>query len=257
MPQKENLPTKSVKSLTADTPVQYLRGVGPRLGSLFSSRGIDTVRDLLYFFPRSYEDRTKVSNVETLQEGLKATFSVEVVSSRKIPTRMRGRTLFEVRSKDGEGKPIALKWFHLPRGYDLKFHPGLKILVTGTPKLFMGRPQIVHPEITWGKSVIDLKGDDTDPLHVGRVIPVYTEIDGISTRILRKILWDAFESIQSNLADDLPAVIRQKYGFPDLIQSLRAIHFPSTSEDQDEKIQELLDYRTPHHTRLIFEEFLK
>jgi ATP-dependent DNA helicase RecG len=255
---KEISSTKSSKSLTADTPVQYLKGVGPRLGGLFKSRGIETVRDLFYFFPRSYEDRTRVSTVDTLEAGLKATFSVEVISSRKIPTRMRGRSLFEVQTLDASGKPLVLKWFYLPKGYDLKFQRGLKVLVTGTPKMYLGRPEIVHPEITWGKTAADLTGDDTDPIHVGRVIPIYVEIEGVSTRVLRKILWDAFEGIQSKIPEDLPESIRQKYGFPELFQSLRAIHFPTADEkDPEERIQSLIDYRTPHHTRLIFEEFLK
>jgi ATP-dependent DNA helicase RecG len=106
MPQKESLRTKlspsntAKSNVTAETPVQYLKGVGPRIGALFNARGINTVKDLLFFFPRSYEDRTKVSTVENLEEGLKSTFSIEVLSSRKIPTRIRGKSIFEVNAVD-------------------------------------------------------------------------------------------------------------------------------------------------------------
>lgn len=254
-------PSNTTKNkLTADTPIQYLKGVGPRIAALFESRGIFTIKDLLYFFPRSYEDRTKVSTVLELQEGLKSTFSVEVLSSRKIPTRVRGKSIFEVTAQDSSGKPISLKWFYLPKGYDLKFTPGIKVLVTGTPKIYMGRPQLVHPEITWGKTIADLnesKGSENDPLHVGRVIPVYSEIEGLTSRALRKLIWDTLHALQNDLKDDLPEIFRIKYQFPPLIQSLKAIHFPNPDEKKEEAIQSLLDYRTPHHTRLIFEEFFK
>ena len=264
--------------------------MGPRLGTLFADRGIETVRDLLYFFPRSYEDRTKVSTLGEMQEGQKSTFAVEVQTSRKIPTRMRGRIMFEVLTLDEARKPLTLKWFHMPRGYDVKFTRGLRILVTGTPKLYVGRWEIAHPEVTWPKSAAELapRGPTIAPkagtpmpvavpaapvawtapvspdpaeasIHVGRVIPVYTEIDGVSTRILRRILWDCFELVgRSGIPEDLPESLRRKYGFPELISSLRAIHFPEAGDDAPEaQIQALLDYRTPHHTRLIFEEFLK
>src|SRR3954469_24363398 len=90
--------TTSSKSATSraeglQTPIQFVKGVGPRLGAIFKSRGIETVRDLLLFFPRAYEDRTRLSTIAELQEGVKATVSVRVLGSRKIPTRSFGKSI--------------------------------------------------------------------------------------------------------------------------------------------------------------------
>ena len=60
---------KSRPHLPQDTPVQFVKGVGPRLGAIFASRGIHTVKDLLFFFPRAYEDRSKLLRISELTEG--------------------------------------------------------------------------------------------------------------------------------------------------------------------------------------------
>src|SRR5688572_5212530 len=97
MLQKEKSATTSSRSNTSKTkqqagsglepPVQYVKGVGPRLGTVFASRGIKTVRDLLTFFPRAYEDRTRIFKISELVDGSHATVAVQVTGSRKIPTR--------------------------------------------------------------------------------------------------------------------------------------------------------------------------
>jgi ATP-dependent DNA helicase RecG len=258
---KETSPTKSSKSATSDTPVQFVKGVGPRLGAVFTGRGIETVRDLLFFFPRAYEDRTQVCKISELREGVKATVALEVISSRKIPTRMKGRSLFEVRGQDESGS-LSLKWFHLPRGMEHKFQAGQQLLVTGTPKNYLGRPEIVHPEITWGKS-ISLGGseDNSDPLHVGRVVPVYTEIEGIPSRALRKILYEALTKFSNTLNEDLPAKFVQRHQLPPVAQAVYQIHFPKSADDKgqtnDQAIHDLVEFNTPAHQRLIYDEFFK
>lgn len=226
----------------AETAIQFVKGVGPRLGALFKSRGIATVKDILHFFPRAYEDRTKILTVSELREGDSSTVAVTVQSSRKIPTRM-GRSMLDVRVSDATGS-MNLKWFHAPRGMDQRFTQGTQIMVTGTVKMFMGRPEIVHPEITWGLS--------TSTENVGRVVPVYTELEGISSRVLRKILWEALERFSFALTEDLPESLLKQHGLPRLAEAVRAIHFPS-----DSNIQELIDFNSPSHRRLIYEEFLK
>jgi len=112
------------------------------MAALFESRGVSTVRDLLFFFPRAYEDRSKIVTVDELQEGVKASVHLEVVSGRKIFTRAKGRNLFEVNARDGSNRTIVLKWFYLPKGYDQKFQPGLSITATGTPKQYHPCPLV-------------------------------------------------------------------------------------------------------------------
>ena len=77
--------SKPEHSAGLDTPIQFVKGVGPKLGAVFNSRDISTVRDLFQFFPRGYEDRSQSKNIEGLQDGVKATLTVRVLGSRSIP----------------------------------------------------------------------------------------------------------------------------------------------------------------------------
>src|SRR5262245_46585450 len=100
-PREAKSTTRSSKSGTnsagLDTPVQFVKGVGPKLGAIFASRGIETVRDLLTFFPRAYEDRSQVTRISELVDGVSASVSVKVISARRIQIRSRFKSLVEVK----------------------------------------------------------------------------------------------------------------------------------------------------------------
>jgi ATP-dependent DNA helicase RecG len=265
MPQKVKSVTKSSRSSTskspggnpADTPIQFVKGVGPRLGAVFNSRGISTVKDLLHFFPRAYEDRTQLLKISQLVEGENATLSVQVQSMRRIPAR--GRTLLEVRCQDETGS-MTLKWFHTLRGMEARFQPGVRLVATGVVKMFMGRAQIIHPEISWSMGSAESDGSElTDAMtpDVGRVIPIYTEIEGVSTRVLRKVLWEALEKYSFAITEDLPEALLAKHLLPKAAQAIRFIHFPEQENNASVSLTDLVDFNTPSHSRLIYEEFLK
>jgi ATP-dependent DNA helicase RecG len=265
MPLKEKSITTSSKSSTSsrpktpsskrqkkdapphplDTPVQFVKGVGPRLGALFHGRGLSTARDILTFFPRSYQDRRQFQKVTDLQEGEAATLRVQVISTRVIPIRSRRSRILEVRCADETG-PLVLKWFRFNQSMLARFQTGQEIIVSGTPKVFLTRCEITHPEIT-------AQMDDADR-ESGRIIPIYTEIEGIPTRTLRKILWNALDKFGSHLTEDLPKSLREKHNLPTLAESVRAIHFP---EEEKATLEDLVDFNTPAHYRLVYEEFLK
>lgn len=247
LPKATSGTTSSKSSINnpTDTPIQFVKGVGPRLGALFKSRGLESVRDLLHFFPRAYEDRTKIRSVaelEELEEGESASVSITILSCRQIPVR-NGKRILEVRGNDETGT-LSLKWFHAPRGMEARFIPGKQILVSGTPKLYMGRPEIIHPEITWDTAA--------SVENVGRLVPIYTELEGISSRTLRKILWEAIQKFSTSLTEDLPASLLQAHRLPRLADAVRMIHFPDTAPSEA-----LIEFDTPAHHRLIYEEFLK
>ena len=264
MPPKVKSVTKSSKSVTTkpsvsssphpqDTPIQFVKGVGPRLGMVFDSRGISTVRDLLFFFPRAYEDRSKLQQVADLQENVKATLAVRVSSSRKIPIRGKfGRSILEVRCADEAGNGLSLKWFNMPKGIDQKFQPGIQIIVSGSIKKYQGRMEMVHPEITWNVSSSTQVPEEAESHNYGRIVPIYTEIEGIASRILRKVLWETLERYVGALSEDIPLSLLQKHQLPQLSEAVKQIHFPSESLGQD-----LLDFKTIYHQRLIYEEFFK
>lgn len=278
MPQKDLSPTKSSKSATPKpsapatgmaTPVQFVKGVGPRLGSVLRSREIETVKDLVYFFPRAYQDRTHFAEAANLEDGVIATLRVNVLSQRRIPTQ-RGKSILEVRCSDGTS-PLSLKWFHTPYGLEKKLLPGAQIVATGKVKHFQGRPEIVHPEISFGvgaatptpllqvrdgaNAPLETSETSQDDPNVGRIIPVYIEIEGVPSRTLRKVLWEALDKYGLFLEEDLPLYLLKRHGLPVIGQAVRALHFPP--DDLVSSIQDLVEFKTPAHRRLIYGEFFK
>lgn len=228
-------------------PVQYIKGVGPRLASVFFTRDIKTIKDLLYFFPRKYEDRSQLSLVKDLAEGSSASLEVMVHQSFMRPLRGRFQKLFEVKAQDKDKQWISLKWFRIFKGFENKFEPGTKIIVTGTVKVFGSIREMVHPEVQF-----DLE-DDT---HVGRIVPIYTEIDGIPTKTLRKILDTALAMGLPNLKEELPLACLRKHHLPSIAKAIQEVHFPSENTPK-EASSDFANFKSPSHQRLIYEEFFK
>jgi len=230
-----------------ETPVQYLKGVGPKLAAIFKARNIETVRDLLYFFPRKYEDRSQMALLKTLQEGATASVQLTVHQSFMRPLRGKFSRLFEVKAFDSEKQWVSLKWFRVFKGFDKKFEPGTKFIATGTIKLFGSLREMVHPEIQF---------DLDDDLHTGRIVPMYTEIEGIPSKTLRKILDTALTQAVSHLKEELPAPLLQKHRFPRLPVAIQEVHFPSANVSNEASLT-FVNFQSPAHQRLIYEEFFK
>lgn len=237
-----------MKSGTYNTPVQYVKGVGPRLSAVLASRDIRTAKDLLQFFPRDYQDRTLLTKVSELREGELATVSVKTLSSHKIPIRGKRQSILDVRCTDQTGA-MSLKWFHSPPGLENRLKPGTSITVTGTVKYYMNKPEIVHPEITWSGN----KTENPEEYNIGRIVPIYTEIEGLTSRQLRKIIWSAVSKFSHELTEDLPSRFLAKHGLPQHAKAVTSLHFPP----KDTQIEQLKEHRTPFHARLIYEEFFK
>jgi ATP-dependent DNA helicase RecG len=141
---------------------------------------------------------------------------------------------------------------------DQRFQPGKQIIATGTVKRYMGRVEMAHPEITWSTSSLvsgEPASSETSPgdAHVGRTVPIYTEIEGVSSRILRNVLFEAVNKYAAQLSEDLPERLLSKYALPRLGLALKQIHFPNESAE----LAKLAEFDTPAHWRLIYEEFFK
>jgi ATP-dependent DNA helicase RecG len=218
-----------------DTQIQYIKGVGPKLASIFNSRNINTLRDVLYFFPRTYEDRSKLTSIRDTSEGGNASLKLTARMSGFRPLRGKFSKMFEVKAQDHEGQWITLKWFRVYKGFEKKFEPGTEFIATGAIKIFGSGREIVHPDIQF---------DTEDDVHVGRIVPVYVEIDGIPTKKLRSILHTALEMGKPHLHDDLPKDLLLRHQLPALSEAIQQAHFPD-------------HHHQPSIDRLIYEEFFK
>ena len=216
--------------------VQYLKGIGPRRAGLLEKVGIRTIEDILYNFPRRYEDRSRMVSTADLELGKDAAVSAEIISVGGRRGFRKGLDILEVALSDGTGRIFAV-WFNQPylRHY---FKPGERVILFGRPELYRDRIQMVSPEF-------EIAGKEAaESLYVGRIVPVYSVPQGISQKVYRKIVRAVLDEQTSKLTEVLPFDIRNRQKLSNIAKSLLDIHFP---KDEASRIEA--------YTRLSFEEF--
>ncbi len=207
--------------VTPDAPVESLPEIGPKRAALLANLGIATVGDLLFHFPRAYEDRTKLRHIADVEEGEQAIIEAEVVSARNV--RLRGRmSMALVTLRDGTGEMTAT---FFGRGFlaGTVFQPGVRALFTGVGGNYKG-PALKNPEYEV------LSGDAEDRLHVGRVVPIYRLTEKVTQRMLRRWVRIALDSVTGAIPDALPPKLRRKHKFPKAAEALETAHFPESVE---------------------------
>jgi ATP-dependent DNA helicase RecG len=209
-----------------DTPVQFLKSVGPARARSLSRLGIETVGDLLSHYPRRYFDRSSAVPIRGLRPGQDATVQGEILTASERRTR-RGGSLLTVTVGDDTGVLFCV-WFN--QKFLLKqFKSGRKIMVSGVVQMHSGRPQLAHPDF----EVTEPREEDSESspgLHTGRMVPVYGLTSGIGQYWLRGLVHQALTRMQDLHLDLLPEGIRAAHGFPDRRLALEEIHFPSGLE---------------------------
>lgn len=228
-------------SLEIDTDIQFLKGVGPKLGDLFRRKGIQTLRDLFEFYPRAYEDQRAARSISSLQENDIVSIRAFIAAVHAVPMGRSSRKMYEVVLRDSTGQ-IRCKYFRVPyRGYFERFTPGKEVRVVGKVTLYRGRLEFHHPDIK------DIEPDDEVQ---DQLIPLYTEIEGLASSKIQKLIQSAFAQVKSWPDEVLPAWILEKHHLISRKQALRLIHEPPSDH-----AQEYIDQKSSAHHRLIFEEF--
>lgn len=232
-------------ALELKTPIQYMKGVGPKLGDLLRKRGIDTVGDLFDWYPRTYEDRRAARTISTLEAEQIVSLAATVLQVKQIPMGKSHRKMYEVVVGDATGR-IACKYFRVPyRGYFERFVAQTKVRVSGKVIFYRGRLEFHHPDIQ------PIYSEEDDQLK-DVLLPVYMETEGLSTAKMRKLLEQAFQEVVAKklYPEIMPAWLRESYGLCARAQALKTIHFPEP-EDADK----LMKFEHSAQERIIFEEF--
>ena len=228
------------------TPLQYLKGVGPRKAADLASAGLHTVEDLLYRFPRRYEDRSRLLPVAALREGQSATISGDVITCGLRGTRRPGFRIFEALLRDPSGT-VRLAWFNSAFLKD-QIRAGQRLVVFGP---FERNPysglQITNPQFEI------VEADEIETLHTGRIVPVYERARSITPKMQRRLVAEALEQLPEALDDPLPDPVRERLALPARAPALRLAHFPPPDTDLDQ----LNAFRSPAQRRLILEEFFR
>src|SRR6185295_5413934 len=230
-----------------DTGVQFVKGVGPRRASLLSARGIRTIGDLLLHIPKSYQDRASFVRLDSLHPGQDAAIHARVYQSRMIQTRSRGG-IFHAILTDGTSF-VHAKWFH-----GSYLHQS-RSFAAGREAVMFGRVDFDRRDgnFVFFNPEFELLEESVDPgsLDIGRIVPIYEEIGGLTSRQLRRITAASIAELENPLTDPLPEELRSVHGFPDIRTCLERIHYPPKDED----VAALNRRESPYHRRLIFEEF--
>ncbi len=221
---------------------QFVKGVGPKIGVLLARKGLKTVEDLLYFLPRKYEDRRFVKTITNAEVGRKETVIGDVVRAEIHPYHRR--KVFEVVLQDESGI-LKAKWFKGSFTYLRNtFKPGVRVILTGDVRLYQFELEMIHPDF----EILE-EGEDSR-LHFKRIVPIYSETEGLGQKPLRRILMHAVEDYARYVPGPIPRDICERQGLIDIIEAVRTVHFPG----QEEELHPLNDMRSPAHKRLIFDE---
>jgi ATP-dependent DNA helicase RecG len=235
-----------------DTPLQYLKGVGPRRAADLQRVGLSTVEDLLDRFPIRYEDRGSFQTISALRPGMSASIAGEVISCGIRPTRRPRFKIFEMLARDRTGALRAV-FFNQPFLNDV-FHPHQRVILFGRLELTSHGMQMQNPQYEILKADGDSEGageTDDETLHTGRIVPIYEKTGTLTTKMQRAIVHQALSALPAVIPDPLPPDVRAREHLIDRRTALLDVHFPPAGTP----VETLNAFRSPAQRRLIFEEF--
>jgi ATP-dependent DNA helicase RecG len=220
--------------LRLDTPVTYLKGVGPARAEALKRLGVLTAGDLLYHIPHRYEDASTISPIASLETGMQGTVVGRVISKGVLPTR-KGLRIFQAVLKDDTGM-IEVSWPGQPF-LDRTISKDDVLLVSGNVRFFHGRQ--LQP-----REFVNL-GDEDNALAEGLVLSVYPATEGLSFKVIRGIIDAHLDELLALVTEYLPAEVLRAATLPSIADALRMVHRPSS-------LGEAMEGRA----RLAFEELL-
>ncbi|MEK7285944.1 MAG: ATP-dependent DNA helicase RecG [Nitrospirota bacterium] len=235
----------SDKAFPWDTPIQYLKKVGPQRTFLFRALNVETLEDLLYFLPFRYEDRSalkKIANL-TITDTIETVVG-EIQNVTLAQTARRGMKIVEVALADETGV-LHAKWFNQPY-LATSFKKGDHLMVSGKVRIGLfnrNQFEIESPQY----EIID---QNEPQIHLGRIVPIYHETKGLTSRQIRLIVWLLLEEYKTMIPDRLPSTLIEKYKLIPLSSAISECHFPSKETSRSL----LHSGQTLAHQRLAFDE---
>ncbi|MBN1385332.1 MAG: ATP-dependent DNA helicase RecG [Elusimicrobia bacterium] len=236
---------KRKKMSIENSPVQYLKGVGEKISKKLSKQlGVKTVADLLYHFPRDWEDRTYPTKISELKTNQTQTVrgKIEITSTGFYGKRL---LFFKAVITDGTGSINAVWIRHYMRKYDVlkslkdTIKVGSEIIITGSVKSDLW-------EKTINVSEHDLiSNTEEDMTHTNRIVPLYPLTSEFTNRFFRGLVKQALSKHVGFFSESLPKKYLEKYGLCGIKQAIRDIHFPGSFADKEKA-----------RNRLAFDEFL-
>lgn len=231
--------------VSRDTPVQYVKGVGPVRARHLERLGIRTLEDILYYLPWRYEDRKNLKKIRDLKYGNLETTTGRVVFSEVITTPKKKMRIFQITVSDDTGT-LRCKWFNQPY-LERYFKNGQRVILSGLVKAntYTGMGlEMENPDF-------ELLEKEDRLIHTSRIVPVYKATEGFTPKQLRTLMFDVVNRHSSSLQDYIPAHILQRHQLSPLQWAIREVHFPEEFSDVDALNRGV----SSAHRRLVFDEF--
>lgn len=201
-----------------NAPVVKIRGIGEKQAKNLEKLNVFTIKDLLYLFPRRYDDYSQLKSIQQLRYGEEVTILAKVVDIKTLQTG-RGRLVTEVIVSDATGM-LRLVWFN--QTYVQRYLKlGIFITISGKVETSSGRLAMFHP---------DYESVDQQQLNTNRIVPVYPLSSQITQRWLRKTQFNVSQFWAARVPEFLPDTVRQNAGLVPLQEALAQIHFPDSHE---------------------------
>ena len=245
-----------MKPVDLETPVQFLKGIGPRRAEMLAAHGIRTIGDLLEYLPFRYEDRSRFRAIASLRAEEWILVRGRVSSVSGAEGLRKGFSVLEMLVRDEQGS-LRIKFFNQP--YLRKLYTvGTHLALYGQVKndsYAGGALVLMNPEC----EILE-EGDDKS-LHSGRIVPVYRRLGDLRTRTLRQVLHSTLSFAPADMPDALPAYLARKFRLLPKVEATRFIHFPILrAATEAEREKELRAYNagiSRAHKRFIFEELFQ
>ena len=214
------------------TPIENLPGVGNYFARKLKKLEIETVEDLIYHFPFRYDDFSKIATIANLTPGEKISIQGVIWQIKNVRTRT-GKFLTVATVAD-QSATIEVIWFNQP--YLTKtLKAGQPVSLSGKIQLDGNRPKLISPSYEVIRNtdapIQNTKYKIHDTIHTGRLVPVYPETDGLSSKWLRSRISNLLPIYIKNQNDFLPAKIAKSQNLDNLSSALQKIHFPNSCKD--------------------------
>jgi ATP-dependent DNA helicase RecG len=224
--------------------VMYVKGVGPKVGAILNRLGIFTADDLLHYYPRKHLDYATRTPIKDLKPEQEVTIFGTIRTSRVYASKKRSNlTIVTIEVSDETGI-ISASWFSgksnkfMMERYKSQYPQGRNVILSGIVKLdnYSGKLVIDKPQIEI------LSGDfgESDSLHVGRIVPVYSLTENLNVKTLRRAIHNCIETYSPAIEDFQPLYIREHLSLVDKITAIRQIHFPDSAESLENSRRRLV-----------------
>lgn len=217
-----------------DISIQSIKGIGPVKAKLFNKLGLNTIEDLLEYYPRGYKDKSEITKISDLKSEGSYTVKVRIVSKPQEGRTRNGLIITRLSAADDTGR-LNVVWFN-NRFVKNTFREGDDVLMHGKVKL-IGKDLVMEtPEYERAAAAASV--------NLMRIAPYYGLTEGLTQKDIRKAVHAALQHVNDKLADVFPEELRKKYSLAEINFCVNNIHFPESKDTLE------LARR-----RLIFEEF--